>query len=307
MIRKLLPTLLFILPMFVCAQSNSDTLRKHVVRLSTLSDARNDKHVESLNKAADYIHHYFSQQSDRVFFQKYDLNHEIYKNIIASFGPDTGSRFILGAHYDVFGEAPGADANASGVAGLLEMARLLKKTEKDLHYRIDLVAYTLGESLYSDVSVMGSYMHALSLHENNVQLFGMINFDGIGFFTDKPKSQQYPFFPYRLMYGRTGNFISVIQETGNGLWARQMRSLFKQYATKLRVINFKPAVPFKGFAAGDQENYRTFAYPAILISDTKFYRNKNYHYDIDTYETLDYFRMGKVVDMVYKSIIRYKA
>jgi Zn-dependent M28 family amino/carboxypeptidase len=306
MTRIFLFTLLFY-PCLIGAQSNTDTLRKHVVRLSTFPYARTQKNIETLNKAANYIHQYFSKSSEHVVFQNYELNHIIYKNIIASFGPPQGSRFILGAHYDVYGEAPGADKNASGVAGLLEIARLLKRNEKHLAYRIDLVAYTLGDANSIAPKNSGSFLHANSLKENRVKVLGMINLDCIGFFTDRPRSQVYPFFLYPFMYGRIGNFIAIIQQPGNGLWARQMRYLFKQYMHDLRVINFKPAVPFNGFADGDQKNYWDLGYPAILVTDTKFYRNKNYHYDLDTFETLDYFRMAKVVDMVYKSLIHYQA
>lgn len=299
--------LLFVLfQQMAAAQSNGDSLRKYVVRLSTQPYARNAKNFESLNKASDFIHTCFSNYSTQTFFQHYTVNDTIYRNVIASFGPEDAPRMIVGAHYDVYGEAPGADANASGVAGLIELSRLLKKYEATLRYRIDLVAYTLGDIPHLNTKAMGSYVHAKSLSEHQVNVLGMLDLDCIGFYSDQPGTQRFPLLIYRWMYGNRGNFIGIIQQPGNGLWARQMRYLFKQYMNGLRVINFKPAVPFDGFADGDQKSYWTFGYSAILISNTKYYRNKNYHFDIDTYETLDYFRMVKVVDMIYKSLIHFK-
>ena len=68
-----------------------------------------------------------------------------FRNVIASFGPDTRERIVIGAHYDAYQELPGADDNASGVAGLIELAHLLGKTS--LPMRVELVAYTLEEAV----------------------------------------------------------------------------------------------------------------------------------------------------------------
>lgn len=307
MARLVLFSILSTFTCLVYAQSNSDTLRKHVVRLSSMTYPRNARHIESLNKGADYIHSYFSKFSARVNFQSFTVHDTDFKNVIASFGPEDGSRMIVGASYDVYGEIQGADANASGISGLIELARLLKKDEKKLRYRIDLVAYCLGENPTIKAEEMGSYFHAQHLRQENKKVLGMVSLDCIGYFTDQPGSQRYPISLYSLIHGRRGNFIGIFQQPGDGLWPRQMRYLLKQYVRNLRVINFKPAVPFEGYSSSDQRNYWLKGYPALSLSDTKFYRNKNYHYDIDTYETLDYFRMASVVDMLYKSLIHYKS
>lgn len=288
------------------SQSNSDSLRKHVVKLGAFPFSRSANHVEYLDKAAEYVKSNFEYYSLETVLQKYKLNNVVYKNVIASFGPSTKPRFIVGANYDCIDNVPGADANASGIAGLVELARLLKKFEKQLIYRVDLIAYTLGEIPYRGTNFSGSYVHAKSLREMNVKVLGMINLNQIGFFTDIKHTQSYPIFIYKLMYGNRGNFIAVVQNPGNGLWGRVMKGLMKQYMTGLRVIHFKPIIPYQGLTTGDYQSYNEFGYPAIMISNTSCLRNKYYHYDVDTYETLDYFRMSKVVDMVFRSILRYK-
>ncbi|HPI53880.1 MAG TPA: M28 family peptidase [Chitinophagaceae bacterium] len=288
------------------AQSSVDSLKKIVVRLSTLPNARNYKNVVYLNKAADYIHTKFSQATPKVVRQKFDVMGQSYSNVIASFGPDTAARIIIGAHYDVFGEAPGADVNASGVAGLLELARLFGKIDKQLLFRIDLVAYTLEEPPFLNTTSMGSYRHALSLKQFQVKVLGMICLDGIGFFTDKAKSQRNPFFFSRWRTGRVGNYIAIVQRYGNGSWPSRMTYLLNQYMLGMRVVRIKPWITYKALTQSDHQSFWKLGYPAILITNTGKYRNKNFHYDTDTYETLDYFRMAKVVDMVYRSMLHYR-
>ncbi len=288
------------------AQSNKDSLFKHVVKLSTWPYARNFKHIEYLNKSASYIHDNFTVHCTRVFRQKFLVENQVVQNVIASFGPELAPRIIIGAHYDVFGEAPGADNNASGIAGLLELSRLLTKIDKNLLYRIDLVAYTLGEPPFFNTKDMGSYHHALSLVENKVEVIGMINLQGIGYFTDRPKSQRYPLFLYRLLYGHRGNFIAVIQKNGQGNWPNRMNYLFKQYIQGLKYIHVKPWITFKALYQSDHKNFWDLGIPAITITNTGYFRNKNFHRDTDTYETLDYFRMAKVIDMVFKSIVHFR-
>lgn len=121
--------------------------------------------------------------SDSVSTQSYTANGLQYKNIICSFGTENARRIIAGAHYDVCGAQEGADDNASGIAGLLELARLLKGQK--LNYRIDLVAYSLEEPPYFRTQYMGSYIHAKSLADSKANVYGMISLEMIGYFKDE--------------------------------------------------------------------------------------------------------------------------
>lgn len=288
------------------AQASSDSLKKHVVKLTSYPLSRSILHKEYLDKANSYITQQFENHCNKVIKQEYEINGEVFSNIIASFGPDTGARMIIGGHYDSYEGSPGADANASGIAGLIELSRMLSKIEKKLNYRIDIVAYTLGEMPVKGTQGMGSYIHAKSMFDNNTAVMGMLDIDGIGFYTDISSTQKYPYFGYRIIHGRRANFIALIQNPGNGLWGRKMKGLLKQYAQGVKVKNFKPIVPFEGFNDGNFMNYNQFGISAIKITNTSFYRNNYYHYDVDTYQTLDYFRMSKVMNMIYTSLIRYR-
>jgi hypothetical protein len=298
--------LLWTSPCDIFAQTDVDSLKQHVTYLSMMQPARNVQHPASLHKAADYIAKHVKYCSKRVSYQQVQTDGSEYQNIIASFGPENAPSIVIGAHYDVYGNAPGADHNASGVAGLLELARLLKLREGDLRIRIDVLAYTNAEPPYENTANSGSVVHAQSLIDRKARVLGMLNLNCIGYFTDQPRSQRWPMPHYALLYGRRANFVALIQEHGNGLWGRQMRALCKQYVRKLRVLSFKPAIPFRGWSDGDIKPYLDRGYPAILLTDTKFYRNRNFRYDIDTFDTLDYFRMAKVIDMVYHALMHYK-
>ena len=287
------------------AQSSKDSLRKHVVKLSGQTFSRSAEHLDYLNRAADYIRDNFLRYSKRVLFQKYELEHVLFKNVIASVGPDTGMRIIVGANYDVAGDSPGADANASGVAGLIELSRLLSKI-KNLPYRVDLIAYTLGDNNNVKAENRGSYMHAKSLKDFDIKVLGMLSLQGIGFFTDVPHSQQYPFLYYKWLHGNRGNFIGLYLQKPGGFFQGQIRRMFRQYVKGLKVIAFKPLIRLNKLSEGDHNSYAAMGYTTVKITNTNSFRNKYYHYDVDTYETLDYNRMSSVVNMIYETLIRYK-
>ena len=260
---------------------------------------RNYKNIETLNQVAAYIKSEFSKISDSVSEQPYNLTIGSYKNIICTLGKNNKERIIIGAHYDVYGDQDGADDNASGVAGLLELARLLSK--EDLKYRIDLVAYTLEEPPLFKSDYMGSCMHAKYLKDNNIPVKGMICLEMIGYYNDKPKSQSYPIGLLSWFYGNKGNFITVVQKWGNGKFGNQLLKLMKKN-------QFLPTKSFKGpkFLAGidfsDQLNYWNYGYSAVMITNSSFYRNKNYHQKTDKIETLDIKRMALVIDEIYLTL-----
>jgi hypothetical protein len=134
--------------------------------------------ADMLDTVANRIKGEFLLYTNRVSFQNFRVDDTEYKNVIASFGPENAERIIVGAHYDVCYQQDGADDNASGVAGILELARLLNN--QPLKYRIDLVAYSLEEPPFFATKNMGSYVHAKSLHDAKVPVLGMISLDMIG-------------------------------------------------------------------------------------------------------------------------------
>jgi Zn-dependent M28 family amino/carboxypeptidase len=279
----------------------SDTLRiANDLRIITKTkQSRNYKDTVTLNYVAQYIFDEFSKTCDTVYYQPYLVNGITYKNVIGSIGLKKKERIVIGAHYDVAGNQEGADDNASGVVGLLELARLMSK--KILNIQVDFVAFSLEEPPFFDTEEMGSFIHAKSLNEKGVKLKGMICLEMIGYFNTDKKSQDYPIGFLRLFYGNRGDFITVVQKFGNGKFGRQINRKMK----RIRVIktkSFKGTESLAGIDLSDHLNYWKFNFKAIMITNTSFYRNKNYHQSTDKMETLDIKRMSLVIDEIYLTI-----
>lgn len=290
-------------PIFVEAQkADSTILKKHAYSISNTKVFRSYKDLSELDRVANYIYDEMKLQSDSVSWQKYTVNGEEFKNIICSFGTENTERIIVGAHYDVCENQAGADDNASGVSGLLELCRLLKNQK--LKYRIDLVAYTLEEPPYFRTKNMGSYIHANYLFENKIAVKGMICLEMIGYFSDKKRSQDYPLGILKLIYGNKGNYITVVQKFYNGKFGRKTKRLMKRQ-NFIRTKSFKGPKFLSGIDFSDHLNYWEFGYSAVMITNTAFYRNKNYHQKTDVPETLNYKKMGLVVDEVFETIVHY--
>ena len=301
-LQKLLPLLFLFFSGYVFPVAFSDTIliKSHLSAITKTPDFRTYENIQQLNQTADYIFSVFKQNADSVYFQEYSVNGKIYKNVICSFGTQNNERVIVGAHYDVCGNQEGADDNASGVVGLLELSRLLK--EQKLNYRIDLVAYTLEEPPFFRTDNMGSYVHAKSLFDNKTDVYGMISLEMIGYFKDEKKSQSYPVAILSLFYGNKGNYITLVKKMGAGRFTRKFCRKFKsERVLKTKKFTGPPALP--GIDFSDHLNYWKFGFNALMITDTAFFRNKNYHQQADTMETLDIKKMAKVIDGVFSTLL----
>jgi Zn-dependent M28 family amino/carboxypeptidase len=282
--------------------SDTTIIKSHLTILTKTQKFRTHQNVDQLNKTADFIKSIFSLYTDSVFTQEYSANGRTYKNVICSFGTENNKRVIIGAHYDVCDNQQGADDNASGVVGLLELSRLLKGQK--LNYRIDLVAYSLEEPPYFKTEFMGSYIHAKSLTDSKVDVFGMISLEMIGYFKDKRKSQSYPAGFLSIFYGSKGNYITLVKKFNSGKFAHSFCRHYKSSRT-IRTKKFTGPTSLPGIGFSDHLNYWKFGFSALMITDTSFFRNKNYHETTDTMETLDLTRMAKVIDGVFKTIITF--
>jgi hypothetical protein len=284
---------------------NKKQLYFTVQKLSGLSPARNYENTGSLNEAADFIGSEFQRSGYSPLEQKFRINGTEYRNILASYGPETAPRFIVGAHYDVAGEKPGADDNASGVAGLLALAELFKKYSPKTGFRLDFVAYTLEEPPFFMTKEMGSYVHAKSLHDAGVTVKGMISLEMIGFYSDNLNSQIYPLPFMKFFYPSEGNFIGVVGNFASSGLVRHLRDRMR--AADIGVESLKAPSCLIGIDFSDHRNYWKFGYPAVMITDTAFYRNPHYHSASDTIDTLNFDKMREVVKGLYWALINLNA
>lgn len=281
-----------------------ERLRADVSFLTSTSMPRNYKNLKTLRTVIDYITANFRETTSSVETHSFRINQgPEYQNIIASFGPSDAERFIIGAHYDVFGDYPGADDNASGVAALLEIARMLKD-EKNLKHRIDLVAFALEEPPFFASEDMGSSHYAKKIHSEKAKVKMMLALDMIGYFSDRPNSQKRPL-PLQALYPSTGNFISVVGGVMHLKDVHKVKKLMKEASSNLRVEAVAAPTSLPGVDFSDHRNLWEFGYPGLMITDTAFYRNPNYHTKNDTLETLDFHRIADVVRGLFYTAVHY--
>ncbi len=228
------------------------------------------------------------------------MNGATYRNIVLRFDGTGDEAIIVGAHYDADYETHGADDNASGVAGLIELARLLAVEKHNLP--IELVAFSLEEPPFFGSMQMGSYIHARSLSEQGSRVRLMVCLEMIGYYSDEPNSQNFPLILGRLYYPSKGNFAMIVGNMSNGL---SVRSFKRSMASISGLDTYSINAPsfFGGADLSDHRNYWNFGYDALMITDTAFFRNKAYHTVGDTADRLDYVKMALVVDGVNAAVI----
>ncbi len=287
-------------------QADKNRLYKDVEILSSITPPRNYANINSLDAAAAHIYNELKMLGLETEYQYFTAGGKKYKNVTASYQPEKTKRIVIGAHYDVCGDQPGADDNASGVAGLLETARMMLAQKPHLDYRVDFVGYCLEEPPFFATNEMGSYAHAKSLYESKIEVEAMFCYEMIGYFSDEPNSQNFPDPMLAQIYPHTGNYIIVVGRTGAEDFTLKVRDLMRTNAKiGVEAIN----LPENTYLAGlsDHRNYWKFGYEAVMIDDTSFLRNPNYHTKGDTIDTLDFDKMAEVVNGVYRAILKLYA
>ena len=287
---------------------DASRLERHVVALAEDFFPRDFTHPEQLEQAAAYIEAALRESGTRVSSQTVDIGGPDgqYRNVLASFGAESGAttsgpRIVVGAHYDAFSELPGADDNASAVAVLLELARLLGAGEAPAIHT-ELVAYVLEEPPFFRTEQMGSAVHAASLRDAGAEVRAMICLEMVGYFSDQPGSQLLPTSLLRPFFPDRGNFIGIVGNLGGGSLVRRVKRSFRAASTlPVRSLNGPRFIPGVDFS--DHLPYWNAGYPAVMITDTAFYRNLAYHTEEDTPDRLDYEKMADVVLGVYQAVM----
>ena len=303
-----LPVIYTMQPLIGTAASNPapfvdpSSLKDDVIHLAGASRVYSDR--PGLDAVATWIHGRFEACGARVQDQIYGVQGKSYRNVVADFGPAVGEVTVVGAHYDTCGAYPGADDNASGIAGLLALAKLLQAHPPS--QPVELVAYTLEEPPFFRSSDMGSVRHAQALKASGRPIEAVLVLEMIGTFTDAEDSQNYPLPGLSLLYGSRGDYLALVGSVGQGLFVRKVKSAFRG-ATSLPVksINAPSAIP--GIDFSDHRSYWAEGLPAVMFTDTAFYRNPRYHSGADRPDQLDFPRMSETVRGVYGVIQKLTA
>ena len=278
---------------------NSEQLKTHVSVLSEDLLPRTCEDAENLTKAAQYVRNELQKWDSNTYFQNYTIGSESFSNVVSEFGPDTDKVIVVGAHYDAYSTLPGADDNASGVAGLIELGRALSEVDGQLEQRIILVAYACEEPPHFGSPNMGSFIHANSLKDKEVTL--MISIEMIGYFSNEKNSQEFPLDFLSFFYPDKGNYIAVVGKILTPE-ASRLKATINKY-TDIEALSINAPTSIRGVAFSDHLNYWALDYPAVMVTDTAFYRNFNYHTSGDTFDTLDYENMSEIVFGIFIHIL----
>ncbi len=268
-------------------------IRKHVEVLAGEIGERNLREYNNLEAAIGYIEKTLRELNYGVSFQDFVVEGKIAKNIeveiLGKSHPD--EIIILGAHYDSVIGCPGANDNATGVAAILEFARLLKGG--NLQRTVRSVAFVNEEPPFFQTENMGSLVYARRANKRREKVVAMFSIETIGYYSDAKGSQRYPF-PFSYFYPNTGNFIGFVGNTSS-------RSLVHQTIASFRKNTHFPsqglAAPgwVTGIGWSDQWSFWKEGYPGIMITDTAPFRYPYYHTQWDTPDNIDYNRMARVV------------
>lgn len=273
---------------------SAQRLRRDVMRLCSEFTPRDYRNGVNLDRAAAWIADEFRAAGLRVEIQEYELREGVYRNVI---GLREGGRAaepvtVIGAHYDAYDEFPGADDNASGLAVLLELARTLpQEVPRASQY---FVAFSTEEPPFFGGDDMGSYRFARELRERGRPVDLMVALDLVGRYSDKPGSQRFPLPGLGLLYPDRGDFAAVVGDLRSGPAIRRVkRALLRSRA--IPVESFRAPSALAGVSWSDHYSFRRLGMPAVLVTDTAFMRNDDYHTLNDTPDKLDYERMAGLV------------
>lgn len=276
------------------AATLADRLHDHVFQLALKIGQRNIFHLHALNAAAEYIRKEWSAQGYQVKSQYYQADGVQSENLeVSRIGKTKPHEIILvGAHYDTVEGSPGANDNASGIAALLELSRFFATVETERTLRF--VAFTNEEPPFFFWGQMGSTIYAQQAKARNENIRLMISLEMLGSYSDKPGSQNYPPF-LKYFYPDRANFIAMVSNWASRNELNQLVLAFKSHSDfpveSLATFEFIP-----GVAWSDHLSFWREGYPAVMVTDTAFYRYEAYHTAKDTPEKLNYSAMAQVVE-----------
>lgn len=226
-------------------------------------------------------------------------------NVIGTLAGKTqpDSSVLVSAHYDGVPGCPGADDNGTGVAGALEVARVLSMTDHDR----TLVVACWDEE---ERGLLGSTAWAYGAGNAGRRIVVDFNFEMIGYYSTEPNSQTFPQ-GFGLLFGEAeqhmiendwrGDFIALIADDA----ATKHTDAMGKYATAAGIRPepvilegaFKESNLLGDLRRSDHAPFWDQDYPAIMITDTSEFRNKHYHCNggVDAVDTLDHGSAAKVI------------
>lgn len=271
-------------------------LTRHVDQLAGLIGPRHLGPPQGMAAAATLIEREFVKSGYEVRRENYQVQGQQATNLVAELPGASRAEevVILGAHYDTVDTTPGADDNASAVAVLLEVARLMRSNR--LKRTVRFVAFACEEAPHFYTLEMGSQVHAKGCRDRQERIVGMLCLEMVGYYSSAPRSQAVPkAIPkvLRWAFPKKGDFLAAVGNLASiGLLWRFRRGFKRSVRFPLYSICLPESV--SDIRLSDNSSFWDQGYPALMLTDTSFLRNPHYHKPSDTPETLDYPRMAQV-------------
>ena len=286
------------------AEVNASNLKAYLKNLEGLRHGW--ENYDNLVQKALYIEDTLRSFGLPVELQEVPFHGREYHNIIASIQGINKERelVLMGAHYDAAWGSPGADDNASGVAVLLEAARIMGK--HDSERTIQFVAFTLEEPQAQTIHfLIGSDHFARQARKAGQKYESVIILESVGYTDDSEGSQSVPL-AVRASVPEKGNFLGIIANNKSGRIMELFTALAGEHVPELTVVPYK--VPLSGrfmpeTRFSDHASFWNRNYPAVMLTDTAMFRNPHYHTPRDRSETLDFDFMTNVTKAVVSVLL----
>ncbi len=273
-------------------------LHEHIEQLTLNIGERNLHHYENLKRSEAYIAESFRALGYDVKYQQYNVSGKLVSNIEAMLPGNKKPEEILviGAHYDSV-HTVAANDNGTGVAALLELARILKTSKFERTIRF--VAFVNEEPPYFQTKNMGSLVYAKRSYERGEKIIGAFSLETMGYYSNKPGSQHYPF-PLSRFYPDTGNFIGFVGNAKSKIMVQNTVRIFRENA---QFPSEGAAITeyISGVGWSDHWSFWQFVYPGLMITDTAPYRYPYYHTEEDTIDKINFEYMARVVSGLAKT------
>jgi Zn-dependent M28 family amino/carboxypeptidase len=242
---------------------------------------------DALRRAAEYVRAELTAAELVAVVQPFGDPGDSLANVsVEPRGGSAATRVVVGAHYDTVCETPGADDNASGVAVLIELARISGRGAPGAFTRF--IAFANEER-----PERGSHVAAHASRDAGEALLGMIGLEMLGYYREERGTQRAA--PgLEQVAGTRGDYIAMIGDPDSRDFLAAVLDPFQRVAAiRVRPLLVSPSRA-PDVRRSDHASYWNVGYPAIMLTDTANFRNPNYHEPSDTPDTLDYARMGEI-------------
>ena len=268
-------------------------LKEHVAVLAGDIGERHVGRPDALHAAEAFVAGALAAHGRHVARQTYTAGGVPSSNLEVTVpGTSRASEIVLvGAHYDTVPGSPGADDNASGVAALIEIARILRGAR--FARTVKLVAFVNEEPPFFLSGEMGSSVYARDARRRGDDIRAMLSLEMLGCYRDGHGSQAYPPF-LRFFYPEAGNFIAFVSNLRSRRLLQEVTRAFRRVCDFPAERLASPAI-VPGVSWSDQRSFWREGYPGVMVTDTAFYRYPHYHLASDTPDRVDYARMARVV------------